>query len=207
MKKQICLIHGGSAFSSYDAFINYLKTTPVRDPYYQGPKRRWKEFLYEELHINYDVLYPSMPNAHNAKYEEWKIWFERQFEYLTGHIILIGHSQGGIFLARYFSENKPEIDIDALILLAAPFPNVPMGVGESDDGGDFNFNPNQLENLGKYIENIYILHSKDDSVVPVSHGTKYKKALTSAEYVEFDDRGHFLQETFPEIIELIKNTK
>ena len=58
--------------------------------------------------------------------------------------------------------------------------------------------------LQNKIEKIYIIHSKDDEVVPVSHGTGYKKAIKSAEYIEFNDRGHFLDETFPEIIEKIK---
>jgi len=202
MKKQICFIHGGSAFSSYDAYIKYLKTTPVREPYYTETKKRWKETLFTEFGDSHDVLYPSMPNSNNACYEEWKIWFERYFEHLTGDIILIGHSQGGFFLAKYLSENTPKIHIIGLYLVAAPFSGEGLG---DEDGGDFNFDTSKLENMTKQCDKIYVLHSKDDPIVPVSHGTSYKKVLPAVKYMEFEDRGHFLQETFLELIESIKN--
>ena len=201
MKKQIFFIHGGSAFSSYEAYINQLKTTPVREPYYTEPKKRWRETLATEFGDSHDVLYPSMPNSHNARYEEWKIWFERYFEYLISDIILIGHSHGGLFLAKYLSENTPPINIVALYLIAAPFSGEDLG---DEDGGDFVFDTSKLENIAKQCGKIYVFHSKDDPIVPVSHGTFYKKALSTAKYIEFEDRGHFLTEEFPELIENIR---
>lgn len=202
MKKQICFIHGGSAFSSYDKYVQHLKNTPLREPvFYEGPKKRWKETLYEEFGETDDVLYLSMPNSDNAKYEEWKIWFERYFSHLNGRIIFIGHSQGGLFLAKYFSENSPDLNIVALYLVAAPFPNQELG---DEDGGDFNFEESKIENITENVQNICIIHSTDDPIVPVSHGTLYKKVLKNAEYLEFNERGHFLDETFPEIIEKIR---
>jgi len=202
MKKQICFIHGGSAFSSYDAYIKYLKSTPIREPFYSGLKKRWKEMLFTELGDTHDVLYPSMPNSHNACYEEWKIWFERYFEYLTGDVILIGHSQGGIFLAKYLSENTPNINIKAVFLVAAPFGYEDL---EGEGCGDFIIEKEKLQNIPKQCVKIHIFHSKDDPIVPVSHGTLYKKALPMAKYMDFKDRGHFLQETFPELIKSIKS--
>jgi predicted alpha/beta hydrolase family esterase len=51
------------------------------------------------------------------------------------------------------------------------------------------------------------MHSKDDPVVPFEHAGMFKKALPDAEVMAFEDREHFNQETFPEIIELIKKLK
>ena len=41
----------------------------------------------------------------NARYEEWKIWFERMIPFLNDNVILVGHSLGGIFFVKYLSEN------------------------------------------------------------------------------------------------------
>jgi len=49
------------------------------------------------------------------------------------------------------------------------------------------------------------VHSKDDPVVPFTQLKKYQQALPNAETVVFENREHFNQETFPEIIELIKS--
>ena len=81
MKKQIVFIHGGEAFSRYGAFIDYLKTLPVDNPLEEHPKR-WRHTLREFLGEEYEVFLPSMPNSKNAKYAEWKIWFERHFTFL-----------------------------------------------------------------------------------------------------------------------------
>lgn len=62
-----------------------------------------------------------MPNGNNAQYIEWKIWFERLLPFLNDGVILIGHSLGGIFLAKYLSENNFSIKVRAAILIAAPF--------------------------------------------------------------------------------------
>ena len=53
--------------------------------------------------------------------------------------------------------------------------------------------------------NIYIYHSEDDFVVPFADLDKYAKDLPNAKKVIFKDRGHFLQEEFPELIESIKS--
>ncbi len=201
MKAQILFIHGGDSFSNYDDFLESLKTEPIRDPLGTEVKKRWKETLKLEFGQEIDVFYPSMPNKDNARYTEWKIWFERYFEYLNGNVILIGHSQGGYFLAKYLSENTVPFPILALYLVAAPF-----GPGErgAEDGGDFVFNPENLKNIYKVAQNITIYHSEDDEVVPFSHALSYHETLPKAAFITFKDRGHFLQPEFPEIIEDIK---
>jgi predicted alpha/beta hydrolase family esterase len=53
-------------------------------------------------------------------------------------------------------------------------------------------------------EKITIFFSKDDFVVPFEHIQDYKNVLPNASYNIFEDRGHFLQEDFKELIEEIK---
>src|SRR3989344_5529074 len=119
MKQQILIIHGADAFSTYEDFLESLGTWPVLEPY-DGKKKKWKEDFAEKLMNDYDVYFPLMPNKQNAKYEEWKIWFERHFEVIRDGVVLIGHSQGGYFLAKYLTEDSLPFHPVALYLIAAP---------------------------------------------------------------------------------------
>ncbi len=195
--KQIIFIHGGSAFSNYDAFLNSLRTEEINDPLGSQPRKRWQGSLREELNDTHEVYMPSMPNSKNAKYEEWKIWFERYFEFLRDGVILIGHSQGGYFLAKYLSENKMPVQVRALFLLAAPFHSDDFG---GEDGGDFAFDPKDLSNLSLQVKYIHIFHSEDDFVVPYAHALLYKEALPEAIFHTYTDKNHFLIEEFPELV-------
>jgi predicted alpha/beta hydrolase family esterase len=201
MKKQIVFIHGGYSFSNYEKFLDNLKTEPIWDPYGIETKKRWKETLKEEFSMICDIFYPSMPNRENAHYIEWKIWFERYFEFLTGEVILVGHSQGGCFLAKYLSENTVPFPVIGLYLVAVPCSSQNLG---NEDIGDFQFDQKNLSGLEKMAQNITIYHSTDDDVVPYSHGENYHKALSGSSFTSFANRGHFLQSEFPEIITSIR---
>jgi predicted alpha/beta hydrolase family esterase len=195
MKKQVLFIHGGEAFSDYDAFIESLKSDTV-DPY-QTRSKRWHQRLSDDLGDAYEVFLPQMPNSENAKYLEWKIWFEKYIPFLHDGVILIGHSQGGYFLVKYLLEKGFPVSITGLYLVAAPFEPDDFG---GEDGGDFNFDTTQVPKLEDAAERTVLFHSKDDFVVSFSHAVKYKKALPEATLVLLEDRGHFWQEKFPELI-------
>jgi len=201
VKKQVVFIHGGQAFSRHDAFLDYLKAVPVDNPLEERPKR-WKHTLQEFLGEEYEAYLPSMPNSENAKYVEWKIWFERHFTFLHNELVLIGHSHGGYFLAKYISENKMPMSIRAIFLIAAPAPSSGL---EGEDGGDFNFDLTQFAKGVSHIKDIFIFHSRDDPIVPFEHALKYHTAIPSAHLVSFEDKGHFLTEKFPELLKAIRS--
>jgi predicted alpha/beta hydrolase family esterase len=201
-KKQIVFVHGGNAFNEYDTFLTYLKTKEIEDPFAEVEVKRWQPSIRELLKETHEVCYPSMPNNKNAHYLEWKLWFERHHTFLHDGVILIGHSLGGYFLAKYLSEEKMPVTVRALYLLAAPFQNDDFG---GEDGGDFAFDPENLPRLAEQVGGIHILHSKDDPVVPYTHALKYKEALPQAELVTFVDKNHFRLEEFPEFIEFLRN--
>jgi hypothetical protein len=202
MKRQVLFIHGAEAFSKYEDLLRWLKTVPLENPFAAEERpKNWKHTLEEELGDEFELAFPSMPNKQNAKYEEWKIWFERHFEFLRDGVVLMGWSQGGYFLAKYLSENKMPVSVGILFLVAAPFEREDYGY---EDGGDFAFDPAKLAHLAEQVRSVYIFHSKDDPIVPYTHAEKYKKALPAAELVTFEDRGHFLTEEFPELIEYIQ---
>jgi uncharacterized protein len=200
--KQVVFVHGGEAFSKYEDFLTYLKNDTVER--YTKKVKRWHQALPDDLGEGYEVFLPQMPNAENAKYLEWKIWFEKYLAFLEDGAILIGHSQGGYFLVKFLLENELSVKIRALYLVAAPFEPDDFG---GEDGGDFRFDTTKVHNLSNKAQNIFIFHSKDDFVVPYAHALKYKAALPAAELVLFEDRVHFWQESFPELIESIKGLK
>ena len=194
--KQILLINGGTTFNSESDYEKFLKSVVI-DKTRLYPKSDWKLTLNKRLGANYEVLVPRMPNTTNAKYKDWKIYFNAVCKVLGEEVILIGHSLGGIFLAKYLSENKFPKKIEALFLIAAPFTEA----GESL--GDFKIS-NNLDNISNQTENIFILHSEDDPVVPVSDSDYYMRMLPNSKLVLFQDKGHFNNEEFSGLVYLIK---
>jgi len=200
-KQQVFYIHGAGAFSDYQSYLDDLKTRPIRNLPGVEAMKKWTGTFVEDLGEEYEVFKPSMPNSDNAKYEEWKIWFERHFEYLRDDIILVGWSQGGYFLAKYLTENDLPFKIKALFLLAAPFQPEDFG---GEDGGDFAFDTSKVGELAKKASKIIVIHSKDDPVVPYAHALKYKEAIPEAGLVTLEDKNHFLIEEFPELIDRLQ---
>jgi len=203
-KKQILLIHGGEAFESYEAYFEYLKKAEFNMESEKEKDKRWRYSLEKELGQGFEVIAPTMPNKQNSKYKEWKIWFEKILPYIDDNIILIGHSLGGIFLAKYLSENDFPKKILATYLIAAPYDDKEY---KEKDGGyslaDFAL-PDSLRRLEKQGGRIYLYHSKDDPIVPFAEVKKYAETLPSTEKEIFEEKGHFMQEEFPELIDNIR---
>jgi predicted alpha/beta hydrolase family esterase len=197
MKKQILLIHGGNVFDKYEDYINYLQNYKLTLE--RLTKKDWKDTLQDKL-SDFEVIFPTMPNKQNAKYSEWKIWFEKIIPFLENDVVLIGHSLGGIFLAKYLSENDFPVKISSTHLVAAPFePNdlhEPLGDFALEKG---------LKMFAEQGGEIYLYFSKDDPSVPFNHLSKFKELLPNANEVIFEDRGHFKQKEFLELIENIKS--
>ena len=142
-----------------------------------------------------------MPLKDNAKYDEWKIHFERLLELLDKKIILIGESLWWIFLSKYLSENKLNKKIISIYMICPPFDN---SLKWEDLVWGFELQ-NNLDLIMENCKNITLFFSKDDDIVPVDHAYKYKKKLPNANFVIYDSKnGHFNIEEFPEIVEMIK---
>ncbi|XLQ20363.1 MAG: alpha/beta fold hydrolase [Candidatus Moraniibacteriota bacterium] len=195
-KKQVIVIHGGDAWDTHDEYIEYLKNYDfTQEKFDKVTSRRWKDSLQESLGDNFQVIKPGMPSSRNAKYNEWLIWFEKLLPYVVDGAILVGHSLGANFLAKYLAENMLDVDINQVHLVAGCY----------GAKGDFDLQES-LKNVENQCDNIYIYHSLDDFVVSFDDGKKYQVALPNAVFVEFEDRNHFLQEEFPEIVENIKSS-
>jgi len=197
--QQIVVIHGGTCFNTHEEYLNFLQTREVSLDYFK-PRADWKSGLQKALGEDYLVLQPRMPDQTNAQYNEWKIWFERLASLLEDEVILIGHSLGGIFLAKYLSENEFPKAIGATILVAAPH--------DDEDGseslGTFRLT-GDLKRLQQQAGRLSFYFSNDDPVVTPYNMEKYKQALPEANFHIFEDRQHFGQPEFPELVEEIRN--
>lgn len=206
MKKQVFYIHGGSAYSDYDNFLNDIRDKTLWSPTGEIPKT-WYQTLREDLGDEYEVFTPRMPNAQNAKYKEWKIWFQRHFEYLHDDVIFVGWSLGGMFLTKYLIENDTPFAVKHLFLLASVLGDGSLNDENGEDDGDFGYLVEHIGLLAQKVKSVTIMHSKDDFVVPYEHALKYKEMLPSAELVLFEDKTHFLVEELPELVDLIKGVE
>ncbi len=188
-------------FKNKKNYLSFLKNRPV-----STEKRvSWSaEWLDKKLGGEYEIIRPRMPLQDSAKYEEWKIHFERFVPLLRNDVILVGSSLGGIFLAKYLSEHKFPKKIQGMFLICAPFDNTSEG---EDLVGGFKLKTN-LTLLEKNTKNLYLLFSEDDDVVPVSHAEKYRKKLKNANTIIYKSKnGHFKIAEFPEIVKMIKGLK
>lgn len=200
MKQQVWYIGGGESFLNHADFLERLKTVGLWHMDASEPGTSWTKTIEEKLGDNYEFIKIPMPNKQNAKYEEWKIWFERHISYMEKQPIIIGLSLGAMFLTKYLAENELPIVPKALFLLAGWY-NLPGY--DHTDAGDFLIPPAEATAVAAKYSTI-IMHSKDDPVVPFAHGQALARALPKAEFVAFSDKNHFLIEEFPELINKIK---
>ncbi len=200
-KHQSIFIRGGEAFDNKEQFYEYLRNREY-DPYKKW--RRWADWLEWTLSEKFESFTPLMPNKQWADYAAWKIWFEKLIPYINkgreSKLVIIGHSLGGLFLAKYLSENEFVKQIHQLHLVAPVFDSSGL-VGETT--ATFELNVDLLKNLSKRAKNIFIYHSKDDTVVPYEHSKKYAKYIPNSVLFSFDGRGHFNQPAFMEIVDVI----
>jgi predicted alpha/beta hydrolase family esterase len=165
------------------------------------PRIDWKVTLNTDLGEDFEVLIPSMPNQTNAQYTEWEIMFNKSLELLEHEVVLVGHSLGAVFLAKYLTLHALSKKVVSLHLVAGPFDNSGL---EDESLASFEL-PNNISSISKHTDTIFIYHSKDDPVVPVEHALKYAANLSQASLEIFENRGHMKTEHFPELVTNIRS--
>ncbi len=194
--KQIWFIHGGHTFNSYERYLDYLRISDVDYDRLKLPQKKWRDWLAEQM-PDADVLLPSMPNGHNAQFDEWKIYFEKLTPLFSDDVTLIGHSLGAMFLSKYLNDHPLPQKAKKIILVAGAYDDESI-----EDCGDFK--TTSAKNLVKSSDSIHLFHSQDDPAVPFSELAKFQADLPSAKSHIFTDRGHFLDPEFPEMLGLLR---
>lgn len=179
---------------THSEYLDNLKNSPL-DYERLKPSKSWKDTIVNQI-TDADILLPNMPNSANAQFEEWKIMFEKILPFLRDDVRLIGHSLGAMFLAKYLHSHPLNNPVKQLILVAGGY--------NSDTDGYGSFAVDSAKELEKSAKEIHLFHSKDDFVVPFTELAKFEADLPTAKIHVFENRNHFLDENFPEIIDLIK---
>jgi len=160
------------------------------------PSRKWKTWIAEQM-PEADVLLPSFPNDSNAVFGEWQIYFEKLIPFFSDDVRLVGHSLGAMFLAKYLQEHPTKQKVRQLVLIAG---------GYNDDGNEDygSFAVPSATNLQASADEIHLFHSKDNVVVPFTELAGFQADLPNATPHIFEDRGHFIDGIFPELLELLQ---
>lgn len=193
--KQVLIIHGGSSYSSYESYRKDLEQSKI-DYDRLKLQKGWRSWIAEQM-PDADVLLPTFPNGYNAVYDEWKVYFEKILPYLDDDVQIVGHSLGAMFLAKHLNDTQLSKKVRRLILISGGYDdeiNEELG----------SFGVTSAANLAKSAQEIHLFHSVDDPVVPYTELAKFQTDLPGAYSHIFDERGHFTDETFAELLDLLK---
>lgn len=195
-KKHVIVIHGGEVWNTHQEYIEHLISYDfTREKFEKVTTQRWKDRLQSVLGKQFLVVKPEMPCSRNAKYDEWVIWFEKVIPYIEDDCVLVGHSLGANFLAKYLALHDFPVSIAQLHLVAGCFGIV----------GGFDL-PESLKKIERSVHTVYIYHSHDDPVVEFADALKYSEALPDAQLIAFSENGHFIQEEFPELVDNVRKS-
>jgi len=180
MKKEVLFIHSAGPQGHHEG-SDYLVT-----------------YLLNTLQ-HYKVLHPKMPDPEHPTYQSWKAAVKEEMAGMHEGTILIGHSLGASVLLKYLAEEKAHKPVAGLFLIGAVY------WGKEDWDVEEYMLPENFSSKLSDVGQIFLYHSKNDEVVPITHMHYYANELPTARVREFDDLGHLFGKGLPELIEDIKS--
>jgi len=190
--KQVILIHG----------------LPSKDEYYNSEwpsqsNAHWIPWVQREI-LRKGILCQAleMPHPYNPNYKDYCEVLEQMN--INEETILVGHSCGGGFLVRYFSEHK-ELTPKKIILVA-PWLDLESYLQELNPGTDFfNFIVDPELSQRTHIDLVY---STDDEEYILQSVEKIKNEIPNLQDHIFSNKGHFTEpdlgtKEFPELVDII----
>ncbi|WP_181350788.1 alpha/beta hydrolase [Thalassobacillus sp. CUG 92003] len=157
-------------------------------------------YLQQLLGTEYSILTPAMPDPENPNYARWKSKLASELAALNGEVILIGHSLGGSVLLKFLSEEACDLVIKGLFLLGSPY----WGVDQDWVAEEFEL-PSDFTSTLPLIRHLFLYHSRDDDVVPLTHMEQYVRKLPHAKTRVFKHQGHLFENGVAELISDIQS--
>jgi predicted alpha/beta hydrolase family esterase len=164
----------------------------------QGPGQGSHDLLSmlrTELSHEYEIISPLIERPNAPDYQQWRKVLKAAFAASKEPLILIGHSLGGSVLLKYLSEEKPDIRIQAMFLIAMPHWGAPDW--EVDE---FVLEKNFSDAL-RNIPAIYLYYSEDDEMIPMQHLTFYRNAMKNAVIRKLKGYSHEFNTGLPELVQ------
>ncbi len=160
----------------------------------------WYPYAKKELErLGIKVIAKEMPDPDIAREKYWIPFIEKQIrenQKNNEEIILIGHSSGAVAILRYLEKHE----VTGALLIGACYTD--LNDSKEKESGYYD-RPWKWEKIMQNADFITVFASTDDDFIPISEA-RYIKDKISAEYYEFNDRGHFMDEEFPELLEVVK---
>ena len=192
--KQVILIHG---LPNKEEVLGNVWPSPSN--------AHWFPWIQKQL-TRQDIVCQAleMPRSYNPVYKEQERVLN-QME-ISEETTLVGHSCGGGFLIRYFSEH-PHLKPKKIILIA-PWLDLEKHLKElnpESDYFDFVIDTNLAERT-----RLVCMYSTDDDACILNTVDTIKQEIPNVEYREFTDKGHFTEpdlgtKEFPELLsEILK---
>jgi len=162
--------------------------------------KTWKEWLQFVVEKDHDVIMqiPKFPHAHALlmKYDEWEKIMD--FQDINPDTTLIGHSAGGGFLLKYLAWH-PNFKVRQIILVA-PW----MDAEDFQPNGFYKDCDLTNDIINQASLGCDLLISDDDFPYIWSSFDKITSKIPDIRIHKFSGRGHFVTETLPEILPIIK---
>ncbi len=202
MKEQLILIGGGRTYRDREQmmqnFINFDIDMEYRT-------KSWKDWLSWSLEDKYEFITMKRPLVDNADFSVWKIMFEKYFVKLnTENLTIVSHSLGTIFILKYLVENGFNKKIKQLHLVSPIVSNDFQPVDDIEDTATFTFDISKISEIKKYVDDLHIWHSTDDTMCIYKNAEYIKQEIPESTLHTFSDRGHFLQSTFWELFDVLR---
>ena len=190
--KQVILIHG----------------LPNKEEYYESDwpsesNAHWLPWVQREI-LRKGILCQSleMPHPYNPTYKDHCQVLDQMN--INEETILVGHSCGGGFLVRYFSEHK-ELTPKKIILVA-PWLDPEEYLNELNSETDF-FDFEIDSKLSRRTD-IHIIYSTDDEKYILESVQQIQQSISDSKEYKFFNKGHFTEpdlgtKEFPELVEII----
>lgn len=202
MKDQIIIIGGGRTYRDKEQMMQNFITFDVDMEY---KTRSWKDWLSWSLEDKYEFITMKRPLVDNADYVVWKIMFEKYFVKLNSeNLTIVSHSLGTIFILKYLVENGFKTNIKQLHLVSPIVSNDFQPVDDVENTGTFTFDISKISEVKKYVDDLHIWHSTDDTMCIYKNAEYIKQEIPESTLHTFSDRGHFLQSTFWELFDVLR---
>jgi uncharacterized protein len=165
-----------------------------------SPQMNFHPWLADTLRdMGFEVETPELPLSTNDPLNLPEIIesMKDQVGYLKSDDILLGHSLGAFIILQYLEAVEMTETPRAVLLVSAPWkvsrPELrQLFIADLD-----------ADVLMWKAREFFVLHSKDDKLVPFEHGERLAKQL-KAKLLKVDGRGHFMGEKYPLLAEIIK---
>lgn len=158
---------------------------------YGKPFENWFPWLENELSVNgIECFVPTFPTPLNQEYSCWKelLDYYKKNNRINSETIIIGHSCGAIFAARYLVENRTRIK--ALITVSG-YNNFYAGDEMMDRlNGSFYTNDLALDIISNVVDTRISFISENDPFIPIDYLKHFSKLIKS-KLISIPNGGHF----------------